>query len=92
MMSFIMVIATIVTAIATGVIAYYAWRSHEISEAIIKFTKRRDEEEKEFKQQIKDLYQGIIISNVIGTPHGANSREPIEAFKKLYTGNTKIFD
>lgn len=87
-----MVIATIVTALATGVIAYYAWRSHQISEAIMKLTQRQDDEEKEFKQQIKDLYQAIVVSNIVGTPHGANSREPIKAFNTLYKGNTKIFD
>ena len=77
---------------ATGVIAYYAWRSHQISKDIIELTKRRDEDEKEFKQQVKDLYQAIVVSNIVGTPHGANSSEPIAAFKKLYKGDTKIFD
>lgn len=91
-MSLLIVGATIMTAVATGVIAYYAWHSHKISKAIIKLTQKRDDDEKEFKQQIKDLYQGIVVSNVIGTPHGADSKAPIEAFKKLYKGNTKIFD
>jgi len=91
-MSLLIAGAAIITAVATGVIAYYAWRSHQISEAIIKLTQKRDDDEIEFKQQVKDLYQAIVVSNIVGTPHGANSNEPIAAFKKLYKGNTKIFD
>ena len=86
------VLATITTAIATAVIAYYARRSHRISESIIQLTRKRDDDEKRFKQQIKDLYQAIVVSNIVGTPHGADSRAPIEAFEKLYKGSTKIFD
>lgn len=94
-MSCLMIGTTIVTTIATVVIAYYAWRSHQISEAIIKLTQKRDDEEKEFKQQIKDLYQGIVVSNIISAPLG-NSHQPyadtLEAFKKFYKGKTKIID
>lgn len=82
----------IVIACATAVIAYYAWRSHQLSKSIIELTNKRDNDEKEFKQQIKDLYEAIVISNLIGTPHGADSRAPFMAFKRRYTGSTKIFD
>lgn len=73
-----MVIAAIATAIATGVIAWYAWLSYKISG-------KRDDGEKEFKQQIKDLYQAIVVSNIVLGPEGVNSRESsIQAFKRLY--------
>ena len=86
-------LSIILTASATVVIAYYAWRSHQISEAIIKLTQKRDDDEKEFKQQIKDLYQAIVVSNIVLGPDGVNPRESsIQAFKRLYKGNTKIFD
>jgi len=88
-----MVIAIILTSFATVVIAYYAWRSHKISETIIKLTQKRDDEEKEFKQQIKDLYQAIVVSNIVLGPEGVGPRESsIQAFKRLYKGDTKIFD
>src|SRR3989338_6704211 len=90
-MSCLMIGMTIVTTIATAVIAYYAWRSHKISEAIIKLTQKRDDDEKEFKQQIKDLYQAIVVSNIVLGPEGVNPCESsIQAFKRLYKGNTKI--
>lgn len=61
--------------------------------SVIKLTQKRDDDEKEFKQQIKDLYQAIVVSNIVLGPEGVNPRESsIQAFKRLYKGNTNIFD
>jgi predicted PurR-regulated permease PerM len=83
-MEIITVIAIIITAIATGVIAYYATQSHKLASKI----QIRDDE---FRQQIKDLYQAIVVSNVI-EPSPGDTSKAIKHFKEFYKGKTPILD
>lgn len=90
------IISSIITAIATGVIAWFAWRSHQISREIIKLTRGRNEEDATFKQEIKDFYQAIVVSNILSAPGIAKDLDKqnaqINTFKKLYNGKTNIFE
>ena len=85
-------ISLIVTAIATAVIAFYSWRSYKISHELKLLNSEMSRRDNEFKEQIKDLYQGIIISTIISGPTSVGSTgEAINKFESLYKGSTKIF-
>jgi hypothetical protein len=73
--------ASSISAIATGFIGYYAYINHQLANAI----KVKDEQH---QQQIKDLFQAIVISNVIDHEHTSNN---IDRFNKRYHGKTVIF-
>ena len=80
MTNFIMILAIAITAIATGVIAYYAKVNHQLASTI----QSRDDE---FRQQIRDLYRGIIISNFLDPEHlpvSTRGAEVIKSFNRLY--------
>jgi len=55
-MNWMMMLATIVTSIATVVIAVYAMKAHKLTEAL-------RQKDGEHQQEIKDLFQAIVISN-----------------------------
>ena len=73
--------ASSISAIATGFIGLYAFMNHRLVNAM----KAKDEQ---YQQQIKDLFQAIVISNVIDHEHTANN---IDRFNKRYHGKTVIF-
>ena len=77
-MQVLMIISMAVTAIATGVIAWHAWKSNELSSKI----QSRDDE---FRQQISDLYKAIVISNVL-------NRVPVGDYMSIYTKNINEFN
>ncbi len=93
-MQVLMIISMAVTAIATGVIAWYAWKSNELSSKI----QSRDDE---FRQQASDLYKAIAISNMVivqgeryrGRPNdqAAEIKTRIKLFEEFYKGETPIF-
>jgi hypothetical protein len=72
----------IVSAIATGFIAWYAVVNHKLANAI----KAKDEQH---QQEIKDLYQAIVISNLCWGSYD-NDTDKLRNFKELYKGKTKI--
>ena len=88
------VISSIVTALATTVITIFSWRSYCLSEEIKKSTEDQGKREEEFKSQVKDLYQAIVISNVFSGPSCCGElTQAIDAFKsQYYKGKFKIFD
>ena len=84
-----MLFAIWVTAVATGVIAWYAWANHRI---VSKIQSRDDE----FRQEVKDLYQAIAVANLISA-HGSvgaysTMEGRIEKFNEYYKGKTPIFE
>ena len=88
-MTAIIVIATCISAIATGVIAYYAIVTHVLTTKI----QSRDDE---FRQQIGDLYKAIVISNLmvakgLGPPDtvGSTWDYKIIEFNGIYEGPAK---
>ena len=87
------VTSSIVTALATTAIAIFSWNSYCLSKQIKKATEDQIKRDEEFKSQIKDLYQAIVISNVLSGPssYGALT-QAIDAFKSQYKGKFKIFD
>ncbi|MEK6563491.1 MAG: hypothetical protein AABZ65_00475 [Candidatus Omnitrophota bacterium] len=86
-------ISSVITAIATTVIALFSWRSFCLSGEIKKATENQCKKEEDFKSQTKDLYQAIVISNILSGPssYGALT-QAIDAFKSQYKGTFKIFD
>lgn len=92
-------ISTIVTAIATAVIAVYSWQSHELGKKVGRANALKEETEAEFKKRVADLYQAIIIATLISGPNSVQEQtissvsieEAIKAFTKHYKGATQIF-
>ena len=81
----VMVGATVVTAVATGVIAFFTWKMHQV-------TQQHSRKEEEFRQQLSDLYQAITIATLLsGNSNAGVLRNAIEAFKSVYKGTTPIF-
>lgn len=72
----------IISTIATCVIAYYAFESHNLTRALML-------KDKHHKQEINDLYRAIVISNLFCA--GESTDTKMKSFKDLYTGKTKIF-
>jgi len=84
---FIVIISSIVSAIATVVIAVYAIMSHSLANAI-------KESSNDHQSKIEDLYQAIIISNIVAAGRSPNETEverAKEMFNQNYNGSTKIF-
>ena len=82
----VVLLSAIVSAIATSVIAVYAYKSHAMATAIKKSADKHQDE-------VEDLYQAIVISTLLTGP-GSTGRmdDAIQAFKKHYKGETKIFE
>ena len=82
-------LAMIVSAIASAVIAFYAIKAH----ALTKVLRQKDTEH---QQEIKDIFQAIVISNLLlSDTQGPDSKWVqirIDKFKKMYSGTTRIFD
>jgi hypothetical protein len=78
----------IIITIATVVIAFSAIASYLLAMSI----QRRD---KEYSQQTSDLFQAIVISNILSDPEAQFTSSHLEgkivAFKELYKGKTTIF-
>ncbi|MEJ2104764.1 MAG: hypothetical protein P8X47_09335 [Ignavibacteriaceae bacterium] len=81
--------STLITALATVAIAIFTYVNYQLASKIQK-------QDKEYRQQISDLYQAIVISNILSDPEARLGNikldNNIEAFKKLYKGDTPIFD
>jgi hypothetical protein len=77
-----------IAAIATGVIAIYAILSYRL-------TSKLNKSDAIYRQEVKDLYQAIVISNLMQLAKGAPVVSTIEnakrEFSKHYEGQTEIF-
>jgi hypothetical protein len=79
-------ISTVCTAVATVAIAFLAWKTNQLTASI----RRKDSEH---QQEIKDLYQAIVISNILsaGVPQGGKLLDGLfSEFERRYRGNTPI--
>ena len=80
-----MIITNIIIAVASATIAWCTYLNYKLYQVIQK-------KDKEYKEQISDLYQGIIIATLISGPSSYGQiLQAIEEFKKHYKGKTKIF-
>lgn len=70
------------SAIATCVIAYYAYENHRL-------TKKLMAKDEQHQQEVNDLYRAIVISNLFCAGDSTHTKK--ETFKSLYDGKTKIF-
>ena len=87
------VTSSIVTALATTAIAIFSWCSYCLSKEIKKSMEDQSKREEEFKSQVKDLYQAIVISNLLSGPSSfGDLPKAINAFKSQYKGKFRIFD
>lgn len=81
--------STLITALATVAIAIFTFVNYQLASKI----QKRDEE---YRQQTRDLFQAIVISNILSDPEARlgnkNLDNDIEAFKQMYKGKTAIFD
>lgn len=79
------IIASSVSALATVVIAIYAHKSHRLCQQL------KSGEDK-FRQQTSDLYQAIVISNLLSGPSSTGAFEGAKnVFNSAYKGTTPIF-
>jgi hypothetical protein len=87
-MELVTILSIIATAAATVAIAFYTRKTHSLMEAV-------RQKDSEHQQQIKDLFQAIVISNLLvsdtASPGSSRIDERINGFKKLYPGLTQIF-
>ena len=82
-MDAIVVVAMIVSAISTAVIAFFSIASWRL-------TNRIAAEGTTHQDQFQDLLQAIVVSNMTQHSGGAVSIS-IENFKKYYNGTTRVF-
>ena len=83
------VLSTLITALATVAIAIFTYVNYQLASKIQK-------QDKKYRQQTSDLFQAIVISNILSDPEARlgnkNLDNNIEAFKQMYKGQTPIFD
>ena len=85
--------ASIISMIATVVIAAYAWRSYELSRQIKIANELKTQTDQEFRQQVNDLYRAIVISNILsGQATHMDFESLIRDFKSKYKAKTPIFE
>ncbi len=82
------IVATWVSAISATCIAIFGGISLWLA-----FTIRAGD--KKFRRQVSDLYQAIVISNILSDPRAIEGsihlRNKINSFKEQYKGKTPIF-
>lgn len=91
------IISQIISAIATVVIAIVTWQNFLLIKKINKrdadYRKHLANKDDEYKSNIKDLYQAIVISNLLSGPSSYGAlNQAIDAFKSQYKGKVQIFD
>ena len=88
----VMAIATVLMTVATVFLAIFAFQSNKLSKEIKRMSDLREVEDAQYKQQISDLYQAIVISTLLSGPssYGAFGQAR-DAFNSLYKGGTSIF-
>jgi hypothetical protein len=83
-----LVLVTVLYTAATFCLAYYAYKNFKSAEL-------ERQKSEEFRQELGDLYQAIVISTITSQPYSDMTMVPyynsIRRFMNLYKGNTKIF-
>lgn len=100
MPNFITYLALGITAIATGVIAIYAIKSHsladknyQLGQEIKKANELKTKSDDEFRQQVSDLYKAIVVSNLLSPT--SDILRAIKKFNQAYKlagGKLQIFE
>lgn len=84
-MTTVTVLAIIVSAVATGVIAVYTRKSYSLDSSL----KERDDE---FRQTLQDLYQAIVVATILSGPSSYGAFDDAKrTFQNHYAGTTPIF-
>ena len=83
-MEYIIYLTSAISALATVIIAIYAYKTHCLTQEIKKSQSVRD-------QEVSDLFQGIVISMLLSGPSASNIEMILPKFKQYYKGKTKIF-
>lgn len=78
-----------VSAVATLVIAIYAWKSHRLSKQIKRSNDLKIRSDEEFREQVSSLYQAIAVAT-LSSAH--NYGQALAMFQQHYKGKVKIFD
>ena len=88
----VIAVSSAITGIATAFIACYGRRSHQLTLQLKATEEQRSKREEEFRQQLSDLYQAIVIATLLsGNSNLGALVEAKLAFEGLYKGKTKIF-
>lgn len=95
-MNNVIVIATIVSSLATAAIAWLSWSTLQLSKVIKtrdeNYQKQLAEKEDEHRKEIRDLYEAIVIATIISGPSSFGQFEDAKnAFMQTYKGTTRIF-
>ncbi len=91
--NFITYASLVITAIAMVVVAYYAWQSHNLAEEIKSTNELKARSDDEFRQEIRDLYKGIIISNIgSGQSDIDTARRNFNGLYRQISWNTDIIE
>jgi hypothetical protein len=69
------------SAIATAVIAIFAWSNYNLAKEIKETREKHD-------QETKDLFQAMVIANIASGPHIYS--DALQFFKNNYKGKTEI--
>jgi len=98
-MSNIIIVATLINALAVIVIAWYASTNYKLANKVHNLEKEMQKQNKEARekqrQELGDLYQAITIATLLSGSSGTNvglQEKAIELFNKHYTGDTRIFN
>ena len=84
-MSIVVGIATLISAIATLVIAFYAYSS-------IKLSKEIHNKSEQHQQELSDLYQAIVVATLLSGPSSVGAfASAKQIFSTTYKGKTPIF-
>ncbi len=85
-MQFLQFLSILVTAVATGVIALFSYRTYQVYGSMKEIMSRNQSE-------TKDLYEAIVVATLISGPSGSGKTNvAIEVFKHYYKGKTKLFE
>lgn len=76
-MEIVICISTVFTALATIVIALYAWKNHKLTSAI-------QSKDDEFKKQIEKMLKGISISNILSSTYAQSGEHRAEKVLELF--------
>jgi len=74
----------VITSIAIAIVAWFAYCNYRLYKVIQK-------KDTEYKEQISDLYQAIVIATLLSGPTSTGGIEKaIQEFKSHYKGKTRI--
>ena len=98
--TYLQMVSIVVTTAATVVIALYAWKNHRVavnsyglSQELAQKESNRSQREQEFRQQMKDLCEAIVVATIVSDPTRSGQYvNTVSAFKALYKGQTPLFE